>query len=139
MEGQNPPSLSRACDSQTISSSRVNPRPAGVWLWLVTRPTGGGGGQRVPPSGGGLRGAGRLRKCPPGSQSKIPVVKKGKMTFLTKREKMTPLTPGTLHWGHLHRHSAPRNPPPLVPPEISETKLDRFPNFKRHSVLLDVN
>ena len=62
-----------------------------------------------------IAGAGHLRKCPPGPQSKIPVVKKGKMTFLTNRGKMTPLTPGTLDWGHLHRHSAPRNPPPLLP------------------------
>ena len=36
------------------------------------------------------------------------------MTFLTKRGKMTPLTPGTRDWGHLHRHPAPRNPPPLA-------------------------
>ena len=65
-------------------------------------------------SGGGLRGAGHLRKCPPGPQSKIMVVKKGKMTFLTKRGKMTPLTPGTLDWGHLHRlPPPPRNPPQL--------------------------
>ena len=46
-------------------------------------------------------------QMPPRLPVKIPVVKKGKMTFLTKREKMTPLTPGTLDWGHLHRHSAP--------------------------------
>ena len=54
-----------------------------------------------------------IRKCPPGPQTKISVVKKGKMTFLTKRGKMTPFAPGTLDWGHLHRHLAPRNPPPL--------------------------
>ena len=53
--------------------------------------------------------------APSGPQSKILVVKKGKMTFLPKRGKMTLLTPGTLDWGHLHRHPAPRNPPQLVP------------------------
>ena len=46
---------------------------------------------------------------PPGPQSKISVVKKGKMTFLAKRGKMTPLTPVSLDWGHLHAPCPPQS------------------------------
>ena len=51
--------------------------------------------------------------APPGPSQKNMVVKKGKMALLTKRGKMTPFTLGTLELGDLHRHPAPRNPPPL--------------------------
>ena len=75
------------------------PSAAAVGVGPVAADCGGGGG-RTP------------TQMPPGPQSKIMVVKKGKITFLT-RSKMTPLTPGTQDYGHLHRHPAPRNPPSL--------------------------
>ena len=39
---------------------------------------------------------------------------KGQNDLFDQKGKMVPLTPGILDWGHLRRHPAPRNPPPLA-------------------------
>ena len=65
-------------------------------------------------SGGGLRGAGCLCRCP---QSRVPGVKGVILLLLVKKVILPFLTTEIFDWGpggHLRRCLAPRNPPPLV-------------------------
>ena len=52
-------------------------------------------------------------QMPPRPPVKNSGGQKGQNDLFDQKGQMMPLTPGTLHWGHLHRHPAPHNPPPL--------------------------